>query len=149
MDNPSSPWQISHLFPSCYSSLYTFSCLFVFIGTDALCWEQELYRAWSSSSWGLLFVHKLFCCSPVPPHCGVRQSSSCSEEASFVSTGQFLHTISLVFKCLRANVPPASCWYFAWGNVYIQHFFMWVVFLSCASSLKKESNGKKLEGSRM
>lgn len=32
-----------------------------------------------------------------------------------MSTGQFLHTTSLVFKCLRANVPPAflyvSCIY--------------------------------------
>lgn len=135
MDNPSSPWQISHLFPSCSSSLFTFSCLFVFIGTDALCWEQELYRAWSSSSWGLLFVHQLFCCSPVPPHCGVRQSSSCSEEASFVSTGKLLHTTSLVFKCLRANVPPASCWYFAWG-LYSAFLYVSCIYVMCFHAKK-------------
>lgn len=147
MGNPSSPWQIPHLFPSCSFSLFTFSCLFVFIGTDALCREQELYRAWSSSSWGLLFVYKLLCGSPVPPHCGVRQSSSCSEEASFVSTGQFLHTTSLVFKCLRANVPPANCWYPAWG-IYSAFLYVNYIYVMCFQS-KKESNCKKLEGSRM
>lgn len=107
----------------------------MFIGTDALCREQELYRAWSSSSWGLLFVHKLFCGSPVPPHCGVRQSSSCSEEASFVSTGQFLHTTSLVFKCLRANAPPASCWYFSWG-IYSVFLYVSCIYVMCFQSKK-------------
>lgn len=58
----------------------------VFTGTDALCWEQELHWAWFASPGGLLFVHKLFCRGPIPPHCRVRQSGPCVEETSSVST---------------------------------------------------------------
>lgn len=58
----------------------------VFLGTDALCWEQELHGAWSASSGGLLSVHKLFCCGPITPYCRLWQSGPCFEETCFVST---------------------------------------------------------------
>lgn len=73
----------SYFFSHCLHFCY-FVC--VFIGTDALCWEQELHGAWSASSGGLLSVHKLLCCSSIPPHCRIRQSCPCFEETSFVST---------------------------------------------------------------
>lgn len=86
VENPSSSRQIP-VISSEVSFSFTVNILYLclFTGTDALCWEQELHRAWSAPSGGLLFVHKLFCCSPVPPHCRVRQSGSCIEETSFVS----------------------------------------------------------------
>lgn len=67
--------------------------LCVFIGTDALCWEQELHGTWSASFGGLLSVHKLFLCSSIPPHCRVRQSCPCFEETSFVSNENTVHFI--------------------------------------------------------
>lgn len=133
MENPSSSRQISlirfillitvlsinSLIPYCFSALFTFYDVFVcvFIGTDALCWEQELHWAWSASSGGLLFVHKLFCCGPIPPHCRVRQSGPCFEETSFVSTDFCVHTfLSITFGCLTdlrgsadSEQPCATC----------------------------------------
>ena len=87
MESPPSSRQIP-VIPSEVLFSFTVDILYLclFTGTDALCWEQELHRAWPAPSGGLLFVHKLFCCSPVPPHCRVRQSGSRIEATSFVST---------------------------------------------------------------
>lgn len=108
--------RISHLISSDHSfwtyllALLSFFLFIIYIskcvcfpGTDSLCWEQELYGAWSASPGGLLSVHKLLCCSQIPPHCRVWQSGPCLEETSSVSTEQFNGKINIMsrYTCNR------------------------------------------------
>ncbi len=90
-----------------------FALSIVSLGTDALCWEQELHGAWSASSGGLLSVYKLFCFGQIPPHCGVRQSGPCFKETSFVSTECGIKRASLM--CSHNSL--CCCWSLCWFRV--------------------------------